>query len=188
MDSFQDFVNFCLILLINIVNIFNIGSQEISRDIKRSQVILNIPSKWETVKICKQCQECKSSASIRTHFWACYLKFDYQNLYQQKRNAQKMHNIQILLKNLKEWRQKNKWRTRFRLFALAIIDFPLFVLLSGVCSSGLRRVFMVGAFTWGMVPMHYTILVAFTWGMVPIHSCGFFIHFALLEPFDVINL
>ena len=84
--------------LINIVNIFNIGSQEISRDIKISQGILNIPS----VKICKQCQECKSSASIRTHFWACYLKFDYQNLYQQlgnspKRNAQKMHNIQILL-------------------------------------------------------------------------------------------
>ena len=68
------------------------------------------------------------------------------------------------------------------------------MLLSGVCSSGLRRVFMVGAFTWlgdgsnglyhscgfylvgGMVPMDYTILVAF------------FIHFALLEPFDVINL
>ena len=76
-----------------------------------------------------------------------------------------------LKKKWKNGAKKNKWRPSFRLFAFAIIDFPLFVLLSGVCSSGLRRVFMVGAFsfTWGMVPMHYTILVAFTWGMVPMH-------------------
>ena len=77
-------------------------------DLKRTQGIsgnseytikMGIP---QTVKICKKCQECKSSASTRTNFWACYLNFDYQNLYQQlgnspKRNAQKMHNIQILL-------------------------------------------------------------------------------------------
>ena len=64
---------------------------------------------------------------------------------------------------IKEWRQKNKWRPSFRLFAFAIIDFPLFVLLSGVCSSGLRRVFMVGAFTW---------LGDGSNGLY--HSCGFF--------------
>ena len=68
-----------------------------------------------------------------------------------------------LKKNERMAPKKNKWRPSFRLFAFAIIDFPLFVLLSGVCSSGLRRVFMVGAFTGGMVPMHYTILVAFSY-------------------------